>query len=233
MVSIKHLFADAMQLFFPHFCVGCGSNVLANSDQLCLRCMSMLPYTGYEAMANNPIEKIFRGRVNIEQASSTFYFSKGHLVQQLIHELKYKGNQPIGHQLGSMMGTAVLQSGRFTNIDYLVPLPLYADKEFKRGYNQSTIICNGMSSSLQVPVMTNNVLRQRYTDTQTKKHRAERWENVAGSFAISNPSLLSGRHVLLVDDVITTGATLEACTECLLKVPGLRVSLATLATASK
>ncbi len=233
MVSLKHLFTDTMQLFFPHHCVGCGSDILSSESLLCLHCISDLPYTGYEGIEHNPIEDVFRGRVPIKEAASTFYFAKGHLVQHLIHQLKYKGAQQVGHYLGVLMGNALLRSGRFANIDYLVPLPLYADKEFKRGYNQSTILCNGMSAAMQVPVMNDNVVRQRYTDTQTKKHRAERWENVEGSFAVKNPLLLVRKNVLLVDDVITTGATLEACTQCMQQVEGLQISLSTLATASK
>jgi len=233
MAFVKHLFADAMQLFFPHNCMGCGSDVLSKDSMLCLRCNSSLPYTGYESIENNPIENIFRGRVTIKEAASTFYFSKGHLVQHLIHQLKYKGNKDVGQYLGALMGKTLLQSNRFSNIDYLVPLPLYADKEFKRGFNQSTVICNGISDTMQKPVMNNNVIRQRYTDTQTKKHRAERWENVEGSFAIKDPAKLHGKNVLLVDDVITTGATLEACAQCLQQVPGINISFATLASASK
>ena len=233
MAFVKHLFADAMQLFFPHNCMGCGSDVLSEKSMLCLRCNSSLPYTGYESIENNPIENIFRGRVTIKEAASTFYFSKGHLVQHLIHQLKYKGNKDVGQYLGALMGKTLLQSNRFSNIDYLVPLPLYADKEFKRGFNQSTVICNGISDTMQKPVMNNNVIRQRYTDTQTKKHRAERWENVEGSFAIKDPAKLHGKNVLLVDDVITTGATLEACAQCLQQIPGINISFATLASASK
>ncbi len=233
MVSLRRLFNDSMQLFFPHNCIGCGSDVLSDSSMLCLRCISNLPYTGYENIENNPVEDIFRGRTIIKEAASTFYFSKGHLVQHLIHQLKYKGAQQVGQYLGALMGNALLQSERFTNIDYLVPLPLYADKEFKRGYNQSTILCNGMSTTMHIPVMNDNVVRKRYTDTQTKKHRAERWQNVEGSFAIKNPKLLAGKNILLVDDVITTGATLEACGQCMQQVADLQISLSTLATASK
>ena len=132
-----------------------------------------------------------------------------------------------------MIGNSILRSGRFTNLDYLVPLPLYPDKEFKRGYNQAEVICNGIAEITQIPVLTKNVIRQRATETQTRKHRAERWQNVDGSFSILKPQLLTGKNILLVDDVITTGATLEACGQAILKIPGTSISLAALAHASK
>ncbi|RYF85493.1 MAG: ComF family protein, partial [Chitinophagaceae bacterium] len=152
MLSVKTLLNDTLHLFFPHTCMGCGNDVLSNESILCLRCISNLPHTNFEKLPGNPIENIFRGRISIEAASSQFYFSKGHLVQYLIHQLKYKGSKAAGEYLGSIMGKALLQSERFSNIDYLIPLPLYADKEFKRGYNQAEVICDGMSTAMQVPV---------------------------------------------------------------------------------
>lgn len=233
MLSVKNLLTDALHLFFPHTCMGCGSDILSRGSYLCLRCISQLPHTGFEKIPGNPIEDTFRGRLLIEAATAQFYFSKGHLVQYLIHQLKYNGNKEAGEYLGATMGKAILESGRFTNLDYLVPLPLFAEKEFKRGFNQAEIICNGLSITLGVPVHAKNVIRKRHTDTQTKKHRAERWENVEGSFSVLQPEKLHGKHVLLVDDVITTGATLEACGSLLTKIPSLKLSMATLAMASK
>lgn len=233
MLSVTSLFKDAMHLFFPHTCMGCGNDILSAAELLCLRCISHLPHTHFEKLPNNPVENIFRGRVPLHAATSQFYFSKGHLVQYLIHQLKYKGNKEAGEYLGMVMGKALLQSERFSNLDYLIPLPLYADKEFKRGYNQAEIICNGMSITMQVPVHPKNVIRKRHTDTQTKKHRTERWENVEGSFRVLYPEKLQGKNILIVDDVITTGATLEACVQCLLLVPFIKVSLASLAIAGK
>lgn len=233
MFSVSSLFKDAMHLFFPHTCMGCGNDIISANDILCLRCISNLPHTRFEKMTNNPVENIFRGRIPLRAATGQFYFSKGHLVQYLIHQLKYKGNKEAGEYLGAVMGKALLQSERFSNIDYLIPLPLYAGKEFKRGYNQAEIICNGMSTAMQVPVHAKNVIRKRHTDTQTKKHRTERWENVEESFHVLYPGKLQGKNVLLVDDVITTGATLEACSLCLLKIPAITISIAALAIAGK
>lgn len=233
MNAIRSLFNDALHLFFPHHCLGCGNDIISADHILCLRCISHLPHTNFEKLPGNPVENIFRGRLDLKAASSQFYFSKGHLVQYLIHQLKYKGNKEAGEYMGAVMGKSLLQSERFCNLDYLLPLPLYADKEFKRGYNQAEVICNGMSTAMQVPVHTKNLVRRRYTDTQTKKHRAERWENVAGSFQLLQPEKIQGRNILLVDDVITTGATIEACAGALLHIPSVSISLATLAVAGK
>lgn len=233
MFRIHHLFSDALHLFYPHHCTGCGSDLIAKDGLLCINCISELPHTCFAGYENNYVENIFRGRIKIKAAHSEFYFSKGQLVQHLIHQLKYKSNKEIGYYLGALMGNNLLTSGRFSNIDYLVPLPLYADKEFKRGYNQATIICNGINSSTHIPVMPGNIVRQRPTETQTRKHRTERWQNVAGSFAVKNPALLVGKNILLVDDVITTGASLEACGETILQISGTSLSIAVLAHATK
>lgn len=233
MVSIKNIFADAMHLFYPHICTGCGSDLLSKQELLCIKCLNNLPHTHFEKFEANPVEKIFTGRFPLIAGHSEFYFSKSQLIQHLIHQLKYKNNKEIGFYLGAMMGKSILQSARFSNIDYLIPLPLYADKEFKRGYNQAEVICNGMSSEMQVPVLTQIVVRQKSTETQTHKHRTERWENVEGSFAVKNAETLTGKNILLVDDVITTGATLEACAQTMLHVADISISLATLAIASK
>ena len=195
--------------------------------------MTNLPETNFAQHANNPIEKIFWGRISVAAAHSEFHFSKESLIQELIHQLKYKGNTAIGIYLGELMGKTLLTSNRFDKIDAVIPLPLSPDKEHKRGYNQAAIICDGMSAVMNVPVIKNVVLRQRYTDTQTKKHRIERWENVAGSFIIKDDSKLKGKNLLLVDDVITTGATLEACGTVIATIDGVKLSIATLAHAIK
>ncbi len=233
MQLLKNLFADTVHLFYPHICTGCGSDLLPETNLLCLKCITNLPKTNFAQHANNPIEKIFWGRLPLVAAHSEFYFAKESLLQHLIHQLKYKSNQQIGTYLGELMGSSLLNSNRFNNIDYLVPLPLYPDRERKRGYNQATVICNGISTVLNVPVLTGNIARKRFTDTQTKKHRTERWENVAGSFVINNPEKLEGKNLLLVDDVITTGATLESCGSMLTNINGTRLSVATLSTATR
>ncbi|MBK7432727.1 MAG: ComF family protein [Chitinophagaceae bacterium] len=233
MLVLKDLWSATLHLFYPHLCQGCGSDLLQNKDLLCTRCIHELPLTGFATWAGNPVEKYFWGRIPVQAAHSQFYFTKDTLIQHLIHQLKYKSNKAIGRLLGEMMAESLLLSGRFPSIDYLVPLPLFPEKEHRRGYNQAAVICEGMSVVMQVPVNNDLVVRRRSTETQTRKHRTERWQNVESSFALSRNDPSDGKHILLVDDVVTTGATLEACGRIILNEPGNRLSIATLAHAPK
>jgi ComF family protein len=231
--TLKNILHSSLHLLYPHTCDGCGSDLLSSKELLCGQCIVSLPNTFFADIADNLVEKIFTGRLNVKAAYSQLYFNKGALVQQLIHQLKYKGNKDIGIYLGKLMGQSLLHNERFGHIDYLVPLPLFAAKEHKRGYNQATVLCNGMAEVLNIPVSNGNVARRRFTQTQTRKQRTERWENVADSFIINNPAVLEGKHLLLVDDVVTTGATLDACGNMMLQVPAATLSIATLACAGK
>ena len=207
----ENILSPFIHFFYPQNCIGCGSDVIEKENFLCLECINELPYTSFALHANNTLEKFFWGRIPVTAGMSEFYFSKSSAIQNCIHEFKYKGNIKLGLYLGRMMGKSILNSNRFSNIDFLIPLPLFTKKEFKRGFNQSAILCNGISEIINVPVMANNVIRIKATETQTKKGRIERWENVEKSFSVANAEKLKGTHVLLVDDVITTGATIEAC----------------------
>lgn len=149
-------------------------------------------------------------------------------MQHLMHQFKYKGNKEVGIFLGKLMGWAMAESNRFSNIDVLIPLPLHKSREHKRGYNQAAILCEGISSVLNKPVWKDIIIRPEQTETQTKKRRIERWQNMEGKFELVNSSAIENKHVLLVDDVVTTGATLEACGQELLKANNLQLSIATL-----
>ena len=227
------ILSPLVHLFYPHICTSCGSDVIQDNNLLCLKCINDLPHTNFAMHANNPVEKIFWGRLPVSAAMSEFYFTKGTIIQTLIHELKYKSNKEIGSFLGSLMGKSLINNNRFHKIDVIIPLPLFAEKEFKRGYNQATVLCNGIAEVMNIPVNKNNVTRVKFTETQTKKNRTERWENVASSFKIINAGEIENKHILLVDDVITTGATMEACGAEILKIPNTKLSIATLAFASK
>lgn len=205
--------------------------MIEKNNFLCLECINDLPHTHFAQQVDNPIEKIFWGRIAIASAMSELYFSKGSIVQNLIHEFKYKGNSKVGYYLGNLIGKSLLASNRFNNIDALIPIPLFKKKEMKRGYNQSEILCEGIAAKVNLPVIKQNVVRTIPTQTQTKKSRTERWKNVDKTFQVLNPALLAGKHILLVDDVITTGATLEACASSIIQ-EGTQVSIATLAMAT-
>jgi ComF family protein len=230
---LKNILTSTLHLFYPHICTGCGSDVLERENLLCLTCINDLPNTNFAMHSGNPVEKAFWGRIPVTSAHSQFYFAKESLVQHLIHQLKYKGNKQIGIYLGELMGKHLLNSDRFKNVNAIIPLPLYPDKERKRGYNQASVICQGIANNLNVPVITNIVLRRRFTETQTRKHRTERWQNVEGSFIVTDATILKNKNILLVDDVITTGATIEACGQTILECEGVNLFVASLAYASK
>ena len=174
---------------------------------------------------------MFWGRIDIEKAASLYYYRKGELLQKLIHTLKYKGNHQLGEVLGARLGNIFLQAGFISGLDAVVPVPLNRIKLRKRGYNQSEHIASGISVSTDIPLMTNNLVRDVHTESQTHKNRYERWENVRSAFSVLHPDEIKGKHVLLVDDVITTGATLEACAAALKTASGVKVSVATVGMA--
>jgi ComF family protein len=229
MFSISELVSDFSDLFFPHTCAGCGTNMLTKETPICLRCIHELPVTNFHEYANNPVERIFLGRIPLETASAFCYFTRDSVIQHLLHQLKYNGRREVGVFLGNLMGQRLKASGRFNSVSMLVPLPLFASRQKKRGYNQAALICEGIGAAMQLPVATNAVLRITATETQTKKNRIQRWQNMEGRFSVSLPTILNNQHILLVDDVVTTGATLEACGEEILSVNNTLLSIATLA----
>ena len=232
MLSIRNFTESVLHLLFPHVCPGCGSDLLNLKNPLCLRCTQALPETGYERFPDNPVEKLFRGRLPVTRASSAFYFTKQSLMQQVMHEMKYRANRDLGLFLGRLMGDRLRRSARFSDIDGLVPLPLHADRELKRGFNQAALLCEGISAVTGIPVFDRVIIRTEATDTQTRKGRIERWKNISGKFELIDRSGVRGTHLLLVDDVVTTGATLESCGTALLQVDALELSIATLCYSS-
>ncbi len=229
MPLLKSAIHSVLHLFYPHVCTGCGSDVISQDQQLCLRCLHELPVTNFFGTTGNSVERIFYGRLAIQQAAAGYFFTKESLLQHLLIQLKYRGNKEIGFYMGCLLGQLILQHKAFIDVDALIPLPLNPIKERKRGYNQATALCLGISSIVNLPVLDSAVVRKVYTETQTHMGRINRWENMDGVFAIMDKAGIEGKHLLLVDDVVTTGATLEACGSEILQVPNTRLSIATLA----
>lgn len=232
MITLKEIKDSVLHLLFPHICTGCGSDILHEESVLCMRCIDAMPETNFELHPNNPVEKTFWGRLPLAGATAQFYFTKESLMQHLMHQFKYKGNKELGMQLGKIMGEQIKKSARF-EADVLVPLPLFAAKEKRRGYNQAAILCEGMAEAMNLPVLDKIISRPQHTETQTKKGRIERWKNMEGKFILSDADAIKNLHLLLVDDVVTTGATLEACGNELLKAENVQLSIATLCIASR
>ena len=227
------IWKDLYEFLFPRYCAICGERLLVGEDYLCLDCLRKLPRTRLHEREDNVIEKNLWGRFPVERASSFLYYSKGGGVQKLLYELKYYHNAGIGVFLGRCMASELLSSSFFEGIDYIIPVPLHAKRFKERGYNQSAMLAKGISEVTGIPVMEGWLVRTQATQTQTHKTRFDRWENVKEVFRMSGKMSLQNKHLLLVDDVMTTGATLTACADAFRDVPHLRISVLTLALAGE
>jgi ComF family protein len=228
---MKRLLSDFAGLFYPQTCQACGSSLYGGEKIVCTYCIYHLPRTNYHEEADNPIIKHFWGKVNIEAASSYYFFNKGQKVQKLMHRFKYKGQKEIGLKLGELYGYDLAKSQLFSSIDLIIPVPLHKSRLRTRGYNQSDFFAKGLSAALNIPVNTNFLIRNKKTESQTRKNRFSRWENVHEVFSLTAKATLDNKHILLVDDVITTGSTLTSCAEAILKHTNTKVSVASIAYA--
>ena len=226
------LFNWVYNFLFPAMCVGCG-NALNKSEKLvCQTCLNEIPRTNFIDNSDNKISEIFWGLVNFTHASSLYYFHKDTRLQNLIHHLKYKGRHEIGFILGKEAGKEIANSS-WLKIDYIIPIPLHPIKQKVRGYNQSEKIGEGLSNQLGVEQKTDLLVRKINTSTQTKKSKQERRENMREVFELNNPEQFKNMHFLIIDDVLTTGATLESAANALLQIPNAKISIYTLAFASQ
>jgi len=226
---LKHLISQFIALLYPRLCEACGASLHRHEQVLCLDCLYHLPHTGYWDEAGNNIEKMFWGKIRLEHVCALFFFNKGSRYRHLLHKLKYKGRVNIGIELGRRLGRELRSAALYQTVDTVIPVPLHPKKQRQRGYNQSEQIAIGIAEATGWKLDTQTVVRRQFTATQTRKARLERWQNVAEVFAVRHPGAVQDKHVLLVDDVITTGATIEACAQHLIKVDGCRVSVAALA----
>ncbi len=231
MKNLKSYWQGLVGLIYPRICLSCGEPLVRGEDFACSECMYHIQRTNYHLKEDNPVAQLFYGRVELEFATSYFGFDKGGIFQKLMHHLKYKGEKELGEMLGKHLGMGLKQSPCLPPVDMVIPVPLHKKRMRERGYNQSEHIAIGLAEVLDVEVNAKSLQRTAYKGSQTKLHRTERWRNVAGNFEVKNENKLSGKHVLLVDDVLTTGATIEACCEALNVVEGIRISVATLARA--
>lgn len=190
-----------------------------------------MPRTNYHKWPEHPVERLFREQIPLVRATSFFYYEKGGRFNELIFQLKYKNNPKVGEVIGRHMAGEMLPSGFFEGIDMLIPVPLHPNKLKRRGYNQCEWIAQGISHVTGIPVITSHLERTKDTDTQTRKSASARWENVEGIFSLQDPSFFSGKHILIIDDVLTTGATILACASAFCDVENIRISIFTLAVA--
>lgn len=225
------MFLEFLALVYPRICACCGNSLWKYEEVICTSCLFHLPKTTFHLESDNPVSKLFWGRVPVENAAAFLCFNKGGYVQSLIHQLKYKGRKDIGIFLGNRYGLILSEVLPFQSINIILPVPLHHRKQLKRGYNQSEQIAMGISQAMKKNLVVSSLIRTKATETQTRKSRLQRWENVKEIFVVQNTDILVNQHVLLVDDVITTGATLESCIISLSKIPGCRISVAALATA--
>ncbi|MBK7241244.1 MAG: ComF family protein [Flavobacteriales bacterium] len=223
--------ADLVALFLPRHCAGCDTGLNRNEECLCLACLEDLPRTRYHEDPSNPVEQLFWGKVPIHAASAFLHFARSGVTQRMLHRLKYKKDHDVGSMLGGLMATELRDSPRFGSVDAFIPVPLHPKKERIRGFNQSKLLVEGMNKVWPKPMLNDQLLRVVQTTTQTRRGRLDRWTNVKEAFHIPDPVALQGLHVLLVDDVVTTGATIEGCVKALAVVPRIKVSLFTAACA--
>lgn len=228
---IKDWLYSFISLLFPRCCVVCGRSLAKGEECICAMCNINLPRTNYHLQKDSQVEQLFWGKIPLERATSFFFYRKGSDFRQILHQLKYGGQKEIGAIMGRYMASELSASGFFEGIDVIVPVPLHKRKQRIRGYNQSEWIARGISVVTGIRVDTEVIVRRKHTETQTRKSTFERWENVDGIFELHHAESLKGKHLLVVDDVLTTGATTVACASRLVEIEGVRISVLTLAVA--
>ncbi|MBQ4280239.1 MAG: ComF family protein [Rikenellaceae bacterium] len=231
---MRSFWLDIFRLFFPETCAVCGSPLPEGAHLVCTRCRWEMPLTGYAADRDNPVARKFWGLIPVESASAYLYFIGGSGYRRAIHDFKYRGAWRLCVELGRWQGADLRASGLYADVDVVVPVPLHPRKQLRRGYNQAGYLAEGIASELGLPVDRRSVARTVYNRSQATRSRNERWDNVEGIFSLRRRHGLTGKHVLLVDDVLTTGATIASCAEAILHdAPGSRISIATLAVSAR
>jgi ComF family protein len=231
-MGVSRIFTDFVRLFYPNLCMVCHNDLAEGESVICTSCLYHIPKTKYWLDVDNPVAKIFWGRVFVQNACSFFFFSKGSKYRKLLHHLKYSGKREVGVVLGKEFGNELKKVDLYNTIDFIVPVPLHPKRLKQRGYNQAEEIAKGLNESMGIPLSTKNLVRSEYTETQTRKTRTERVQNVSKAFRLNSPQDFNGKHILIIDDIVTTGATLEECAAIVLEAENSKVSIATLAYTS-
>lgn len=225
------LFRDFVSLIFPNYCMACAACLVKGENLICTRCMFQMPQTNYHLDEDNPLKNRLRGRIPVRYAMAMFKFSKSGRVQSILHALKYRNEPKLGVMLGNVYGDRMLTAGLRNAFDLIIPVPLHVSRKRKRGYNQSAMFAEGLSQKLSIPCDDNLVERKVRTATQTRKTKLNRWQNVADVFNVRDRDAIQNKNILLVDDVITTGATIEACGNDLIEAGCASMSIACIAEA--
>ena len=225
-----NLFSGSLlHLIYPNICISCYNALTTQEEHICFICETKLPLTGYASYNNNELEKLLWGRCEIKSATALLYFDKKGITQKLIHQIKYKGNKGLATYLGQKLGYEMAQSSRFENIDAIIALPMHHAKQIKRGYNQCELIAQAVSHEMNVPIMNGVIEKTKNITSQTFKSRVERWKNTKEAFNVKHPQHLLDKNILIIDDVVTTGSTLDAVSNCIKNVINAKINIASLA----
>lgn len=222
------ILSDFFGIFYPELCANCDNPLTHNESVICTFCRHDLPLTNFSNYSENKITAKFYGRIHIEKAYSLLLYKEEGITKKLIHELKYRGNQKIGTFFGHWLGEILKQNNAFSDIDFIVPVPLHKKKQQQRGYNQVSKFGESISHHLGKPFLENILLRTVSSKTQTFKNRFERLNTVDKIFKLKDRTIFTNKHILLIDDVITTGATLEACAKEVQKTGNVKISILTM-----
>ncbi len=226
------MLSDFISLIYPRNCVGCGNSLFKHEDEICNYCYLNLPKTNFHLQPDNIVQNLFYGRVDLELASSFYLFHKKGNVQKILHAIKYKGNKELAVLVGKWYADELLSDTRIMQSACIIPVPLHPLKYKQRGYNQSEEFAKGLAKGLNIALNTTVLTRTEFTSTQTRKNKFERWENVEDKFKVDLTEDLKNKYVILVDDVITTGATIEACCQTLKQIEGVKINVLSIAYAN-